>query len=116
MAWYAKLYLLAGAFSSYLKARMDVHSMLVSHTDILKIRAVRSHKFNRIVVYSPQVIENYQLKSGEGLSVFFVYIWFAGDLCNLFGATLAGLLPTIIILAIYVSCPTYFPNTYADRP
>ncbi|KAI0802087.1 PQ-loop-domain-containing protein [Irpex lacteus] len=35
-----------------------------------------------IVVYSPQLIENYQLKSGEGI-------------------ILAGLLPTIIILAIY---------------
>ena len=63
----------------------------------------------RVVVYSPQIIENYQLKSGEGLSVFFVVIWLAGDLANLFGATLAGLLPTIIILAAYVSLPTLLP-------
>ncbi|KAI0345998.1 PQ-loop-domain-containing protein [Trametopsis cervina] len=56
-----------------------------------------------IVVYSPQIIENYQLKSGEGLSTLFVYIWLAGDLANLFGAILAGLLPTIIILAVYYS-------------
>ncbi|GJE98492.1 PQ-loop repeat-containing protein [Phanerochaete sordida] len=54
-----------------------------------------------IVVYSPQIIENYQLKSGEGLSVFFVLIWLAGDLANLFGALLANLLPTIIILGAY---------------
>lgn len=54
-----------------------------------------------IVVYSPQLIENYQLKSGEGLSTLFVYIWLAGDFANLFGAILAGLLPTIIILAVY---------------
>ncbi|KAJ3475705.1 hypothetical protein NLI96_g11660 [Meripilus lineatus] len=54
-----------------------------------------------IVVYSPQIIENYQLKSGEGLSVAFVLIWLVGDLCNLVGAVLAGLLPTIIILAAY---------------
>ncbi len=27
----------------------------------------------------------------------------SGDLCNLAGATLAGLLPTVIILAVYVS-------------
>lgn len=33
----------------------------------------------------------------------FVLIWLAGDLCNLFGGILAGLLPTIIILAAYVS-------------
>jgi len=58
-----------------------------------------------IVVYSPQIVENYQLQSGEGLSVFFVSIWLAGDLCNLFGAVLAGLLPTIIILgAYYTAC------------
>lgn len=69
-----------------------------SHT--IRIRPVS--KFLRIVVYSPQIIENYQLKSGEGLSVFFVLIWLAGDLANLFGALLAGLLPTIIILAAYV--------------
>ncbi|KAI0697888.1 PQ-loop-domain-containing protein [Cytidiella melzeri] len=56
-----------------------------------------------IVVYSPQIIENYQLKSGEGLSTLFVYIWLAGDLANLSGAVLAGLLPTIIILAVYYS-------------
>ncbi|KIM89103.1 hypothetical protein PILCRDRAFT_813007 [Piloderma croceum F 1598] len=54
-----------------------------------------------IVVYSPQIIENYQLKSGEGLSVLFVLVWLLGDLCNLFGAILAGLLPTVIILASY---------------
>lgn len=57
-------------------------------------------------MYSPQIFENYQLKSGEGLSVFFVLIWLAGDLANLFGAILAGLLPTIIILAVYVSTVT----------
>jgi solute carrier family 66 (lysosomal lysine-arginine transporter), member 1 len=56
----------------------------------------------RVVVYSPQIIENYQLKSGEGLSVFFVVIWLAGDLASLFGAILARLMPTIIILAAYV--------------
>lgn len=40
----------------------------------------------RIVVYSPQIVENYKLKSGEGLSVPFVVIWLLGDLCNLIGA------------------------------
>lgn len=55
------------------------------------------------MVYSPQVYENYALQSGEGLSVAFVLIWLAGDLCNLAGALIAGLLPTIIILASYVS-------------
>lgn len=57
----------------------------------------------RMVVYSPQVIENYQLQSGEGLSVGFVVIWLIGDICNFTGAIIAGLLPTIILLGIYVS-------------
>ncbi|KZT11911.1 PQ-loop-domain-containing protein [Laetiporus sulphureus 93-53] len=54
-----------------------------------------------LVVYTPQIIENYQLKSGEGLSVLFIIIWLLGDLCNLVGAALAHLLPTIIVLAVY---------------
>jgi len=56
-----------------------------------------------IIVYSPQIIENYQLKSGEGLSVLFVVIWLLGDLCNLIGALLAGLQATVIIIAVYYS-------------
>ena len=59
--------------------------------------------FLRLVVYTPQIIENYRRKSGEGLSVLFVVIWLIGDLFNLFGALLAGLLSTVIILAAYVS-------------
>jgi len=46
-------------------------------------------------------LENYQLSSGEGLSVPFVIVWLFGDLCNLTGAVLAGLLPTVIIVASY---------------
>jgi solute carrier family 66 (lysosomal lysine-arginine transporter), member 1 len=53
-------------------------------------------------VYSPQVYENYLLQSGEGLSVLFVVIWLLGDLSNLAGAIIAGLLPTVVILAVYV--------------
>jgi len=56
-----------------------------------------------VVVYSPQIVENYQRKSGEGLSVLFVVTWLLGDLCNLIGALMAGLLPTVIILAVYYS-------------
>lgn len=58
------------------------------------------------MVYSPQIYENYSLQSGEGLSVLFVVVWLLGDLCNFFGAALAGLLPTVIILAIYVRNPS----------
>jgi len=60
-----------------------------------------------VVVYSPQIYENFSLKSGEGLSIAFVVIWLAGDLFNLAGALVAGLLPTMIILAgYYTLCDT----------
>jgi len=60
-----------------------------------------------VVVYSPQIYENFVLKSGEGLSIAFIVIWLAGDLCNLAGAWTAGLLPTMIILAAYYTlCDT----------
>ncbi|CAE6415946.1 unnamed protein product [Rhizoctonia solani] len=54
-----------------------------------------------IIVYSPQVLENYRLKSGEGLSVGFVVIWLLGDIFNLAGGVMAGLIPTVIIIAVY---------------
>ncbi|KAG7088350.1 hypothetical protein E1B28_012354 [Marasmius oreades] len=54
-----------------------------------------------VVVYTPQIYENYVLQSGEGLSILFVLIWLAGDLCNVLGAILAYLLPTMIILGSY---------------
>ncbi|KAF8550061.1 hypothetical protein OG21DRAFT_1598970 [Imleria badia] len=53
------------------------------------------------IIYSPQIIENYQLQSGEGLSLPSVYTWLLGDLCNLCGAALAHLLPTMIIVGAY---------------
>lgn len=55
-----------------------------------------------IVVYSPQIWENYQLKSGEGLSVTFIVLWLLGDITNALGGALANLLPTVVILAVYV--------------
>jgi uncharacterized protein with PQ loop repeat len=55
-----------------------------------------------VVVFSPQFIENYLRQSGEGLSLGSVIVWLIGDLANLLGAILANLLPTMIILAIYV--------------
>lgn len=54
-----------------------------------------------VVVFSPQIIENFRRGSAEGLSVMFLLIWLAGDLANILGAILQGVLPTMIILAIY---------------
>ncbi|CAO1614403.1 unnamed protein product [Jaminaea pallidilutea] len=54
-----------------------------------------------VIVYSPQLKENYDRKSGEGLSIAFVVIWLAGDALNLIGAWRQELLWTMIILAGY---------------
>jgi len=67
-----------------------------------------------IVVYSPQIWENYQLKSGEGLSVTFIVLWLLGDITNFLGGAMAKLLPTVVVLAIYVSL--YHPCMRHHRP
>ena len=36
------------------------------------------------------------------MSVTFIVLWLLGDITNLFGGVLARLLPTMIILAVYV--------------
>ncbi|KAF2260606.1 PQ-loop-domain-containing protein [Lojkania enalia] len=54
-----------------------------------------------IVVFSPQIIENWRRSSAEGLSVVFITVWLLGDFFNIFGAVLQGVLPTMIILAVY---------------
>ncbi|KAK4542252.1 hypothetical protein LTR36_006905 [Oleoguttula mirabilis] len=54
-----------------------------------------------VVVFSPQIIENFKRSSAEGLSIEFVIIWLAGDVFNILGSVLQGVLPTMIILAIY---------------
>lgn len=54
-----------------------------------------------LVVFSPQIVENWKRSSAEGLSVVFITIWLLGDFFNIFGAVLQGVLPTMIILAVY---------------
>lgn len=79
---------------------MGIYCLLVSYLH----RLPGFHQSScRIVVYSPQIYENYILQSGEGLSVLFVVVWLLGDLTNLAGAILANLLPTVIFLGVYVS-------------
>lgn len=47
------------------------------------------------------ISENFRRSSAEGLSVEFIIIWLAGDVFNILGAVLQGVLPTMIVLAIY---------------
>ncbi|KAL2133565.1 hypothetical protein VTI74DRAFT_2129 [Chaetomium olivicolor] len=54
-----------------------------------------------VVVFSPQIIENFRRSSAEGLSIQFIVVWLLGDVFNILGAVLQGVLPTMIILAIY---------------
>jgi len=54
-----------------------------------------------VCVFSPQIIENFRRQSAEGLSIVFIVVWLLGDLFNILGGVLQGILPTMIILAVY---------------
>lgn len=78
-----------------------------------------------IVVFSPQIIENFRRRSAEGLSIVFIIVWLAGDVFNILGAVLQGVLPTMIILAVYYTladivllgqCFYYRGFTLSDHP
>ncbi|CAI6082410.1 hypothetical protein V2G26_020829 [Clonostachys chloroleuca] len=78
-----------------------------------------------VVVFSPQIIENFQKSSADALSVQFVIIWLLGDVFNILGAILQGVLPTMIILAFYytiadlvllIQCFYYRGFTWRDEP
>lgn len=47
------------------------------------------------------MIENYKQGSAEGISLLFLCVWFIGDVTNLAGAIWAGLVPTVVALAVY---------------
>lgn len=54
-----------------------------------------------IIVFAPQIYENFRRQSSEGLSLTFIILWLAGDVFNVLGSIMQGVLPTMIILAIY---------------
>jgi solute carrier family 66 (lysosomal lysine-arginine transporter), member 1 len=54
-----------------------------------------------VVVFSPQILENFRRGSADGLSLQFIIVWLLGDVFNILGAVLQGVLPTMIILAVY---------------
>lgn len=54
-----------------------------------------------VVVFSPQIIENFRRGSADGLSIVFLVVWLLGDVFNILGAVLQGVLPTMVILALY---------------
>ncbi|KAI5296581.1 hypothetical protein KEM55_005772 [Ascosphaera atra] len=54
-----------------------------------------------VVVFSPQIIENFRRQNADGLSLLFLTIWLIGDVFNILGSVLQNVLPTMIILAVY---------------
>ncbi|EME80531.1 uncharacterized protein MYCFIDRAFT_86918 [Pseudocercospora fijiensis CIRAD86] len=54
-----------------------------------------------IFLLVPQLIENYTNGHADGISLTFLFIWFIGDITNFAGAIWAGLVPTVIALAVY---------------
>lgn len=54
-----------------------------------------------IIVFAPQIYQNFTRKSAEGLSMLFVVLWLLGDVFNVIGAVMQGVLPTMVVLAIY---------------
>ncbi|KAI8095122.1 PQ loop repeat-domain-containing protein [Gilbertella persicaria] len=54
-----------------------------------------------LIVFTPQLWENYRRKSGEGLSMTFLVVWLAGDVFNLLGVIMQDLLVTMFVLALY---------------
>ncbi|KAH3670709.1 hypothetical protein OGAPHI_001224 [Ogataea philodendri] len=54
-----------------------------------------------LVLLLPQLIEQWRLKSAEGISPLFLILWTLGDILNLVGALWAGLLPQVVLLAAW---------------
>ncbi|KAI9504472.1 PQ loop repeat-domain-containing protein [Coemansia spiralis] len=54
-----------------------------------------------LIVFAPQIYENYQRKSGDGVSLLFLYIWILGDIFGLIGAVQQSLIVTAIVLYTY---------------
>ncbi|KAK0630769.1 PQ loop repeat-domain-containing protein [Bombardia bombarda] len=54
-----------------------------------------------VVVFSPQIVENFRRGGADGLSVQFIIVWLLGDVFNIMGAVMQGVLPTMVILAFY---------------
>ena len=52
-------------------------------------------------MFTPQVVENFRRRSADGLSLLFLIVWLLGDVFNILGAVLQGVLPTMTILAVY---------------
>ncbi|KAL5614767.1 hypothetical protein BROUX41_004856 [Berkeleyomyces rouxiae] len=49
-----------------------------------------------VVVFTPQILQNFRRSSTEGLSIQFIIVWLAGDVFNIIGGLMQGILPTMV--------------------
>jgi hypothetical protein len=64
-----------------------------------------------VVVFSPQIVENFRRGSADGLSLQFIIVWLAGDVFNILGAVLQSVLPTMVSFPLFVqSTRKYIDN------
>jgi solute carrier family 66 (lysosomal lysine-arginine transporter), member 1 len=76
-----------------------------------------------LIVFTPQLWENYTRKSGDGLSMTFLVIWLLGDVFNLVGVVMQDLLFTMLLLAVWYTLADigliwqvlYYQNTRSGR-
>ncbi|ORE02157.1 PQ-loop-domain-containing protein [Rhizopus microsporus var. microsporus] len=54
-----------------------------------------------LIVFIPQLLENYKRKSGDGLSIVFLFVWLLGDIFNLIGIVMEDLMFTMFLLALW---------------
>lgn len=54
-----------------------------------------------LIVFTPQLWENYTRKNGDGLSMTFLVIWLLGDVFNMIGVVMQDLLFTMLLLAVW---------------
>lgn len=75
-----------------------------------------------VVVFSPQIIQNFRQKNADGLSLHFIIIWLIGDIFNIIGSILQKVLTSMIILAVYYTiadiallCQMFFYRGFSLR-
>lgn len=54
-----------------------------------------------MILMVPQLVEQWRLKTVDGISPLFLLIWSTGDVFNLIGSLWAGLLPEVILIACW---------------
>ncbi|KAI8639794.1 PQ loop repeat-domain-containing protein [Parasitella parasitica] len=76
-------------------------SCVYGYADALSIFLGYASIFCWLNAQVPQMIENYKLKSADGLSLYLLYFWLAGDLGNMFSCVLNHQLPFQTYLSGY---------------